>query len=372
MGNLSTWSTTAANNNSAAPDGFPENMAPSGVNDAAREVMAAVRRAFDDGGWHNWGYTHTYAAATQFTIATNLTTTYAVGRRVRAVGSGTGTIYGTISASTYSAPNTTVTVKWDSGSLSSETLTISLSVFDINQKAVLPHTLQNQAHVVALGGGTVDAITATYAPPLQALTNDMMVCVIAAGANTSATPTFAPNGLTAKTIVKLANAALVAGDIPGQYYPCYLVYNSTLDKWTLINPAISTATQAQQEAGTATAAYVAPATQQYHPSAPKAWVRFTVSGGTVTVAASYNVTGVARNAINDFTITFTVAFSDTTYAVVPGFCGIFPSIVIFATPYVITRAVGTCQITMARVSDASQKEAVQETPEVNVMFFGDQ
>lgn len=52
MADIQTWSTTAASNNSAAPDGFPEGMAPSGVNDAAREVMAAVKTfildAFDD------------------------------------------------------------------------------------------------------------------------------------------------------------------------------------------------------------------------------------------------------------------------------------------------------------------------------------
>jgi hypothetical protein len=45
---------------------------------------------------------------------------------VRAVGSGTGTIYGTITAVAFST-NTTVTVVWDSGSLSNETLTICIS-----------------------------------------------------------------------------------------------------------------------------------------------------------------------------------------------------------------------------------------------------
>ena len=41
---LEDWSTTAGSNNAASPDGFPENMAPSGLNNAAREVMAQVRR----------------------------------------------------------------------------------------------------------------------------------------------------------------------------------------------------------------------------------------------------------------------------------------------------------------------------------------
>lgn len=38
------WSGTAANNNAAPPDGFPENMNYSEVNDAARELMAVVKR----------------------------------------------------------------------------------------------------------------------------------------------------------------------------------------------------------------------------------------------------------------------------------------------------------------------------------------
>ena len=41
------WDETAANNNQTAPNGFPEGMAPSGVNDAAREVMAQVKRWFN-------------------------------------------------------------------------------------------------------------------------------------------------------------------------------------------------------------------------------------------------------------------------------------------------------------------------------------
>lgn len=44
--NVTDWSTSAASNNSAAPNGFPEGMAPSGLNDAAREVMAAVARFY--------------------------------------------------------------------------------------------------------------------------------------------------------------------------------------------------------------------------------------------------------------------------------------------------------------------------------------
>jgi len=48
MSNISQWNTSAASNNDAPPDGFPEGQAPSTVNDCAREVMAAVARQFGD------------------------------------------------------------------------------------------------------------------------------------------------------------------------------------------------------------------------------------------------------------------------------------------------------------------------------------
>lgn len=41
------WDNSAANNNSSPPNGFPENMQYSAVNNAAREVMAVVARYFD-------------------------------------------------------------------------------------------------------------------------------------------------------------------------------------------------------------------------------------------------------------------------------------------------------------------------------------
>lgn len=43
----SNWSETDSANSVAAPDGFPEGMPPSGVNDAARAVMGAVKRFWD-------------------------------------------------------------------------------------------------------------------------------------------------------------------------------------------------------------------------------------------------------------------------------------------------------------------------------------
>src|SRR4051794_24939210 len=40
----SNWSETASSNNAASPNGWPESMAPSGVNDSARENMSPLKK----------------------------------------------------------------------------------------------------------------------------------------------------------------------------------------------------------------------------------------------------------------------------------------------------------------------------------------
>lgn len=63
-----------------------------------------------------------FVSTTQFTVNDDFTATNRpiaiVGRRVRAFLSGS-VIYGTITAASFSSPNTTVTVSWDSGTLNS-------------------------------------------------------------------------------------------------------------------------------------------------------------------------------------------------------------------------------------------------------------
>ena len=50
------WSETAASNNAAAPDGWPEGMLGSAVNNAARELMAAIKR--------DWNRSHVTISST--------------------------------------------------------------------------------------------------------------------------------------------------------------------------------------------------------------------------------------------------------------------------------------------------------------------
>jgi len=87
------------------------------------------------------------------------------------------------------------------------------------------------------GGGTADAITASYGIPLTALVDGQLCFVRATAANATTTPTFAPSGLTARTIVKNGGQALVAGDIAGDGHELILRYLLASTRWELLNPA---------------------------------------------------------------------------------------------------------------------------------------
>ena len=85
-------------------------------------------------------------------------------------------------------------------------------------------------------GGAVDALTASTTPAPASLTNNLRVYADSLGANATATPTFNLNSLGAKTIVKEGDVALVAGDIHPANGRLDLVFDSSLDKWILMNP----------------------------------------------------------------------------------------------------------------------------------------
>lgn len=85
-------------------------------------------------------------------------------------------------------------------------------------------------------GGTVDVITASYSPAITTLVDGQLCHIRTSGTNVSTTPTFSPNGLTARTIVKNGGTALVAGDIPNE---AILRYNLVNTRWELLNPIYS-------------------------------------------------------------------------------------------------------------------------------------
>lgn len=93
---------------------------------SVRDDIAAGNTAISQ--WQD-AQTATYISGTRFSVVGDVTIKHSnarrwtVGDRVKVEGSATGTITGKVTAISYSSPITTVTVTWDSGSLSNEALT---------------------------------------------------------------------------------------------------------------------------------------------------------------------------------------------------------------------------------------------------------
>ena len=126
--NIKDYSTTQASNTSLNSIDVDEGMLPSNLNNAIRALMKNTRDWFNDAQWIEYGdgsgaFTAAYASSTSFTInGADVTSVYHAGRRIKLTASTPGTIFGTISSSSFST-NTTVNVTWDSGNLSNEAIT---------------------------------------------------------------------------------------------------------------------------------------------------------------------------------------------------------------------------------------------------------
>jgi hypothetical protein len=92
-----------------------------------------------------------------------------------------------------------------------------------------------------VAGGTADAITATYSPAITTLEDGQLCFFRATAANATTTPSFSPNGLTARTIRMKGGAAVYAGAIPGAMAEVILRYNLANTRWELLNPAAAAA-----------------------------------------------------------------------------------------------------------------------------------
>ena len=130
---ISNYSTTASNNTSINGINISEGMSPSDVNNSIRSQLADVRSGFNDKEWFLLGdgdqtTTFNRASASSVTVASNITSTYHVGRRVKIIGSATGTIFGKIATSSFSSPNTTITFTFDSGTINSGDSTVDVYV----------------------------------------------------------------------------------------------------------------------------------------------------------------------------------------------------------------------------------------------------
>jgi hypothetical protein len=174
MAGIKDYSSTAGSNTSIGGISIAEGMLPSNINNAFRGLTADIREWYNDSQWVIYGdgdttFTITYASATSFTVSgVDVTSFYHVGRRVKAIAATPGTIYGTISATTFST-NTTVTVTWDSGSLSNEAVTIYVGALSKTNDSI-PELVITNAKISAsaaidvskIGGGAVSSTEFSY------------------------------------------------------------------------------------------------------------------------------------------------------------------------------------------------------------------
>lgn len=114
----------------------------------------------------------------------------------------------------------------------------------ILDELVAAEDLQTLVDVRAVSvGGTVNAITATHSNPLSRLvgagnspTEGMLSIFNPTGPNTSATPTYAPDGLAAKPIYAPAGKPLAEGSLRANM-KAIVVYDASLGVWILLNGA---------------------------------------------------------------------------------------------------------------------------------------
>jgi hypothetical protein len=294
MSAISTWSKTAASNNAAPPDGWPEGMAPSAVNNCARENMAAIRTQWENADWFDYGYTPTRTGATTFTLVGDFTDQYIDGRGIRV--NDAATYYGAVVSSTYVAPDTTVTISLDSGSLTASLTAAALYILKSSQARLGGRSLK--LYELPANG---NAYVGFQAPDDVSTTAVWTLPSRDASLSGQAMFRSSPNILTWTPY-----AFPLADGTVGQ---ALTTDGAQQASWTTL-----AATQAQMEAGSLTSVYTTPALQKFHPSSAKVWG--TINGfGEASVIESYNMVGGTYISSGNYTIQFAPNFSSVNYQV---------------------------------------------------------
>ena len=163
--------------------------------------------------WVLQSLTLTYSSATVFTVASDVTTTFTAGRRVKATVAA-GTVYGVVKSSSYGASTTTVTLVLDSGALDSGLSGISIGIINPTNTSLpglyaLPRYTTTQRDALTAAAGMVIYNTTTarlegyYGSAWRTL------------ADGSTTETLAGKTLTTPTIASFVNAAHTHADAAG-------------------------------------------------------------------------------------------------------------------------------------------------------------
>lgn len=136
------------------------------------------------------------------------------------------------------------------------------------------------------------------------------------------------------------------------------------------------AAQADQETSTSTTTYVAPGTQQFHPSAAKCWAR---AAGVGTLTESFNITSVTDTGTGDLDITIATDFSTATWcALASVVAASFDTTTAFVNPVWIinAQAAGTVGLQSANTTTSTTASqiafALADPTSYSFVGYGDQ
>ncbi|MFZ5789786.1 MAG: hypothetical protein ACOY3L_03710 [Pseudomonadota bacterium] len=347
MAGIKDYSVTAGSNTALNGISVAEGCPIANWNNAVRQHMADEREQWNHAEWFEYGdgdgmAAIAYASATSFTVAgADVTGAYHAGRRVKAAGATTGTIYGTIASSSF-LTSTTVNVAWDSGALQNESLTVWLSILSKNDDALptsvakvgsansftatqtLSGAALNEAAEIDVASAATTAIGvaasnnvrvtgATTITAFDSVAAGITRRVRFAGALTlthNATSLILPGGANIITTAgdEAEFTSLGAGNWVCRHY-------QKADGTAVVGPI--PATQAEMEAASDTTTMVTPGRTKYHPGVAKAWCKTAIAGGVPSIARGHNISSITDNGTGDFTYVFTTPFSDANYA----YCG---------------------------------------------------
>jgi len=274
----STWSTTAGDNNASPPDGWPEGQSPSSVNNCAREMMAAIKRAWND----DHPVNESAGSNSAYTLVTSASSTaYA-----------TGDMY-VFRANHASVGTSTLNVNGIGARIIKKFGNQDTIADDIKANQVVQVAYEPSADVWQL-------LTAAFAPNL----NDLSDVDLSGGAATGDAliydgSTWSAATAGAQTIGELSD---VSASSPAT--SDFLSFDGSV--WAPVQLDVTSEIN--------TAFNVSGSAPLY---ACRAWVNFDGTG-TVSIREDGNVSSITDNGTGDYTVNFATAMPDTNYSTVGG------------------------------------------------------
>lgn len=129
---------------------------------------------------------------------------------------------------------------------------------------------------------------------------------------------------------------------------------------------LAASTQAEMETGTATTSAVTPGRVQNHAGVAKVWAFITVSGGTPSLDASYNVTSITDTSAGNVTVTIATDFSTANY------CAIAQAVTGAGAAHMASVKTGQAAGSFVVRTSLSSTGADTDNINISVVAFGDQ